>query len=344
MRGAPLGRAGGVVGSRAQQRVPELDVAVGDRDQASSLGGGEVVHRQLDLAQGRLDRRDPAGVRAGGEQQRTALTVGEPVERAPERPLDAGAGAQRLLERLAPRALAVRQQPRDLQQRERVARRRLHEPVGDRRRHALDLRGGQQLARLGLAERLDPQQLQPRHLEPGDGGALAQRADHRDALGAEPAAGEQERLQRRLVEPLRVVDRHQHRLLLGGDGEQAQQPGRDREAIVRRGRPERQRAAQRACLDLGDVVEPVEQRRDELGQPGERDVGLGLDAAGAQHAQPGRLADRPSHQRGLADPGLAVHEQRAALAGASLRQQPVNPCPLAFASYEHRRSLWGQTP
>ena len=108
---------------------------------------------------------------------------------------------------------------------------------------------------------------------------------------------------------------------------------------MRRGRPERERAAQGARLDLGDVVEPVEQRRDELGEAGERDVGLGLDAAGPQHAQAGRLADRPAHQRGLADARLAVQQQGAAAARARLLQQPVDPCPLAFASYEHRRSL-----
>jgi hypothetical protein len=54
-----------------------------------------------------------------------------------------------------------------------------------------------------------------------------------------------------------------------------------------------------------------------------------------QHAQAGRAADRPAHERGLADARLAVEEQGAALARAGLVQQPVDPCPFSFASYEH---------
>ena len=340
---APLGGAGRVVGGRAQQRMAELEVAVGDRHQPSGLGCLEILDRQPELAQGRLDHPDQAAVRAGGDQQRAALVVAEVVERAPERPLDAGARSQRLLERFTAGPLAVGQQARDLQQRERIAGGGLHQPLGDGGCEPVGLRRGQQLTRLLVGQRLDRQQLQPRDLERGHRRAVAHGPDHRDAFGAEPAAGEQERLQRRLVEPLRVVDRNQDRLLLGRHREQAEQAGRDREPVVRRRRPERERPPQRARLHLRDVVEAVEQGCDQLGQAGERDVGLGLDPPRPQHPQPRRLADRPAHQRGLADAGLAVHQQRPALAGTGLLQQAVDPCPFAFASYEHRRSLSPRT-
>ena len=66
---AALGGAGGVVGGRAQQRVAELELAVGDRDQPRLLGGAEAVRREADLAQRGVDHVDPAGVRGGGHQQ-----------------------------------------------------------------------------------------------------------------------------------------------------------------------------------------------------------------------------------------------------------------------------------
>ncbi len=78
------------------------------------------------------------------------------------------------------------------------------------------------------------------------------------------------------------------------------------------GRAERERTADRRRLHAGQLVEVGEQRRDELGEARERDVGLGLHPARLEHREVVRLVDRALQQRGLADPGRAVQQQRAA--------------------------------
>ena len=115
------------------------------------------------------------------------------------------------------------------------------------------------------------------------------RAEHDDALGAEPARDEDERLARRVVEPVDVVGDDQQRPLLGRGGQQRQHPGRDREAVEGRRRLQRQRAAERARLHLGDPVAQGQQRRQQLQQAGERDVGLRLVAARPEDPEAQRL-------------------------------------------------------
>jgi hypothetical protein len=151
-----------------------------------------------------------------------------------------------------------------------------------------------------------------------EGLADAQAEQHDDALGGEAVRGELQRLQRRGVEPVDVVDDDEHRLLLGRRGEHAEHRRGDGEAVGRRGRPDGQRAAQGGGLRLGDAVEQVEDRREEVEQRGERDVGLRLVAAGAQDAEVGRRGDRLGQQRALADARLAVDDEggRAAFARA----------------------------
>ena len=111
---------------------------------------------------------------------------------------------------------------------------------------------------------------------------VAHRDQHRDRVRQQAADREQNRLGARRVEPLGVVDQHQHRRLLGVGREQAQRPGADGEPILSAAGPQRQRALQRRGLRCGYADERPEGRAQELEQPGERNVGLGLDPAGAQ--------------------------------------------------------------
>ncbi len=277
-----------------------------------------------------------AVLRRGGDEQRAAPVLRQLLHAAPERGLDPGAGAQGGGERLAALELGVGEQRRHLEQRERVAAGPRHEPLGHRQRDPRALRALEQRARLLGPQRADLQPLEPR---PDRDRPAAVGAEEDDPLGAEPAAGEQQRLERAVVEPLAVVDERQQRLLLGGRGEQAEHARHDRVAIAAGRLAERERPAQRGGLGRRDRVEPVEQRPEQLAQAREGDVGLGLHPARAQdrHAGGDRLRARVLEQRGLADPGLADEEQRAAPAGAGVAQQPVDPGPLLVAADEHHR-------
>jgi hypothetical protein len=48
-----------------------------------------------------------------------------------------------------------------------------------------------------------------------------------------------------------IVDDHEQRLVPGGVGQQAEEPGADGETVTRRRRPQRQRPLDRSRLGLG---------------------------------------------------------------------------------------------
>jgi len=157
---------------------------------------------------------------------------------------------------------------------------------------------------------------EPHLLEAGDvegrgGVALADGHEHADALGPQPPGDEQQRLARRAVEPVRAVNEHEDRTLLGGQAEQAEQAEqrhRDGEAVVRRRRPERERRAQRRALHRRQLADEPEQRLQQREQPGVRDLRLALEAAHGQDAHVARRGGQRVEQRGLADARLAAQD------------------------------------
>jgi hypothetical protein len=211
------------------------------------------------------------GLHRGGDEQRLARRGGQVGELAGEGLLDPLAGRHRPDHRLAARQLIGAQRARDLGERERVAVRGGDQVRGDVVVDAVLGLAPQQLGRRRVVERCDRERLDAGE-RADDLADRAGRADQHDALGAQPARDEDQRVARRVVEPVHVVGEHDERPLLGGRGEQREHPGRDREAVERGRRLERQRAAQRARLDLGDLVAQRQQRREQLEQAGERDV------------------------------------------------------------------------
>ena len=329
-------RGGGVVGGRAQQRMAEVDPPVLEADQAGRLGGLERGGVEAEHAERAEDRVQPPALGRRGDEHGALRVLRQPLHAAPERRLDPGAGAQRRGERLATLELGVGQQGRDLQQRERVPARPVDEPVGDRQCQLRALGAGQQAAGILRLERADLQALQPR-ADRDLGAAVG--AEQHDPLGAEPAAGEQQRLERAVVEPLAVVDERQQRLLLGGRREQAEDARHDGVAVAAGRLAERQRPAQRRRLRRRDRVEPVEQRPEQLAEPREGQVGLRLHPARAEHrhARGDRFGAGVLEQRRLADPGFPDEQQRAAPPGPRVVQEPVDPRAFRFATDEHHR-------
>ena len=93
--------------------------------------------------------------------------------------------------------------------------------------------------------------------------ARARRAHDRDPLGEETAGDEPEDLGRGVVEPLRVVDDADERLLLGDLGEQRQRGQADQEPVGRRRRAQPEHRRERIALRIGQAVEvdPASARR-----------------------------------------------------------------------------------
>jgi hypothetical protein len=74
------------------------------------------------------------------------------------------------------------------------------------------------------------------------------RGDESDPLGVEAAGDEREDLRRVLVEPLRVIDDADKRLLLGNGREQRQGGEPDKEAVRRRAGAQREHRCKRVPL------------------------------------------------------------------------------------------------
>jgi hypothetical protein len=224
---------------------------------------------------------------------------------------------------------------RQLPQRERVA-----AGVGDelipergRQRHSavVEHRGG--------AVRVQARQVHLRDAGRGEGSRVVARGeeDH-DALPVQPARGEQQRVGRRAVEPLRVVHEAEHRCLLGRLGEQRQHSGTDHEPVAAAG-AEPEGPGQRPPLRPRQRVEAIEGGAEEQVQAGERQLGLGLDP-GATHDPHAVGPLRGLVEKcGLADARLASNDQRTADAIARRVEQFLDHGLLSTPSMEHAATL-----
>ena len=188
-------------------------------------------------------------------------------------------------------------------------------------------RGLEQRARIGIGQAPHRHLRQPRQLAlVAD---LADREHQRDRLGIQAARDERQRLRRRAVEPLRIVDDAQQRPVPCRLGAQAEHREADEESIRRVAGAEAEGRAQRLALGAGQRVQVVQQRRAELLQPGVRELHLGLGARRSDDAASGRRVHQILQQRGLADPCLAAQHEHRAPARAQASQQLIQRFALA---------------
>ena len=108
--------------------------------------------------------------------------------------------------------------------------------------------------------------------------ARARRAHDSDPLGMETAGDETENLSGGVVEPLRVVDDADERLLLGDLGEQRQRGQPDQEPVGRSPRAQSEHRGERIALRIGQAIDSIHHRRAELMEPAVGQLHLGLDA------------------------------------------------------------------
>ena len=162
----------------------------------------------------------PVGSAAASQEQPLALG-GQTLDSLAETLLDPARQRQRGRQGEAARQVRRRQSARQLEQCERIPTRLGDESLA----HALVQRHthhrGEQFARVGVRQPFEPQLRQPRQLI--ELARLALREHEARSTLPQPPGDERKHLCRRLIEPLRIIDQAQKRLLFGSVGEQAQQ-------------------------------------------------------------------------------------------------------------------------
>ena len=171
----------------------------------------------------------------------------------------------------------------------------------------------------------------------------ASREEEADRFVAQSPGGECEGIGRRWIEPLRVVDRHDQRRVLGEHPEGTEHAERDRPAL-QPSRPRSRPAAQQRDLEglALRVGKPPERRvwhvSEEITEHGERQRDLGLDRPAREHLQSPLtgVGDALPPERRLPDPGLTLDAQRDRPAGDRL-QEAADAVDLRLAPHDLRR-------
>ena len=254
-----------------------------------------------------------------GEQQQTPRIFRQRLEAADEALLDPSRQRPCVRQPEPARQLRRRQPARQLQQCERIAPRLRDDPIAHPLIQHEAHRRAQERPRVAVAKTF--------HLELGQVPKLLARLtfgeDDPHRFGQQSPSHECQRQGRRLVQPLRVIDDAQQRMLLRHLREQAQHRQPDQERIRGRAGAQAEHDLERLGLRSRKPTPPIEHRRAELMQAREGQLHLGLDARRSRdgHIRP-RLAE-VVQQRSLPDPGLAPQHERPALAVANRREQPV---------------------
>jgi len=240
VRRAALGGRRGVEDRRAHERMAEGDASLGEHEQAGVLGRFERGPIDPGRGEGFGDGLHVVRQRDGDDDERSARVGREPFGAPRECSLERRSGGNRVRQRLVARQLGRAERARDLQQRERVAAGRQAEAPHDLGRDVPTGFGEQPLGILDL-ERPQLKLLESGCIERALL-AVADGEEDRRRICDEPLHGEDQRVARRDVHPLRVVDDDEQRIVLSGRRQEAQGCRADREAVVRSRLAEPQRA------------------------------------------------------------------------------------------------------
>ena len=218
-------------------------------------------------------------------------------------------------QRLAAVPLVLAQLGGRLDQRQRVAAHGVHERFGDRGSHA---RSASEYQRVRAAELPDGQ-----NRDAGPGlerlAALRPHGDRGDTDVRRTAGDECDRLPRRRVEPLHIVDPEQQRLVFGGGRQQRDRGVQHARRVGVRRLLERQGPAQCPTGGRRQARVESEQRLEQRGETRPREGHLALRRGHVDRAHPGRVDG--VEQRGLADSRSAHdRDRRAALRAGSGRK------------------------
>jgi hypothetical protein len=134
------------------------------------------------------------------------------------------------------------------------------------------------------------------------------------------------------IEPLRVLDDAQQRLLLRSRRKQAQRGQSDQEPLWYRPGAQPERRAERVPLGKGKVVDQVQRGHAQLVKRGEPQLHLGFDAHRPGHPEPRGRGDRVLNERGLPHSRLAAQHQRSAVTVTGASEQPIQRADLIAAA------------
>ena len=179
----------------------------------------------------------------------------------------------------------------------------------------------QKCARIADVEPEDRQFRQPRQAVVAD--ARARSTHDRDPLGEQAPADEPEDLRGGLVEPLRIVDDADERLLLGDLGEQRQRGEPDQEPVGRRAGTAAEHGRERVTLGDGQPVEVIQHGSAELMEAAVGQLHLRLDADGSRDAPADDTVGQVAQQRALAHARLSPQHRDATLTGERAGQEAV---------------------
>lgn len=228
--------------------------------------------------------------------------------------------------------------PGKFHQRERIAARLGQDAVP----HPLVQRGadrrGQQRARILFAEPL--KRTAGQLVQLGQAARLAHREHEGDRLGRDPAGQEGQRLGRRLIQPLCVVDDAQERAFPHGLHQESQRRDADQERIGCAG-VEAESDLQRLAVRRGQRRQPVGDGREQLVQRGERQLRLEFRAGRPHDEEPGRGLVQVAQQHALADARLTAQDQGAAPALPRRLKQGIEPSYLVLTADQRIRVCLG---
>ena len=254
-----------------------------------------------------------------GEEQHAACLIGEPFDASSKHLLDRAGGSWRnCLARSPPADMRV--QERELEQCQRIPERgpnqRIDLGAADRAGHAQR----DKLARLAVRKPLQRHLGKARSLET----CLVSfpcRDQHCDRLRMQASSREEERVGRRTVKPLRIVDQTEQRASRRSFRQQAQERQCRQESVVCPVECQPERASKGRGLRLRKIVDKRQVRPHQLMQRREWDLGLRLDAGAAKDIHLPRLPFCKCQQRRLPDARLAPNDEDATSALAGVRKQ-----------------------
>ena len=161
------------------------------------------------------------------------------------------------------------------------------------------------------------------------------RAEHDgDPLGREAASREPEDLCRRAIEPLGVIDHAEEAALSRRLGEESENREGDEEPVRSRPQTQSEGDVERVALRARQTLTKSQDRRAELLNRGKRELHLALDPGRSDDSHGRGPRHRVVEERRLADPRLAMDDERAAVPVASGLHEPVKGRSLAFPAQQ----------
>ena len=150
------------------------------------------------------------------------------------------------------------------------------------------------------------------------------RDEQRDPFRSDPSCDERQRLERGVVEQVRVVDANKKWVFLRRCGKQPQRAGVRGRSIAALGSGEAEGRRQRLAKGVREGADPAEERPAQFLEPRVRALAHVLDTGNPEDAHPVGALRGGVEQRCLPDPGLTADHNRAAAAGPGLVEQPAD--------------------